>query len=94
MEMSKVMKCEVSDCAYNMDNCCHAKAITIGNSMHPKCDTFCHSSVKGGGANCTAGVGACKTSSCTFNNNLECSAPGISVGYKEQEPDCLTCQIE
>ena len=41
MEMSMVMKCEVNDCAYNMDNCCHAIAITIGDSMHPRCDTFC-----------------------------------------------------
>ncbi len=94
MEMSKVMKCEVSDCAYNMDDCCHAMAITIGDSMNPRCDTFCQSSIKGGDASCMAGVGACKVSSCTYNDNLECGAPGISVGYKGQDPDCLTFQAE
>ena len=94
MEMSKVMKCEVSDCAYNMDNCCHAMAITIGDSTNPRCDTFCKSSMKCGDTSCL-GVGACKVSSCTYNNNLECCcAQGISIGYKEQEPDCLTFQME
>ena len=90
MEMSMVMKCEVSDCAYNMDDCCHTMAITIGDSMCPMCDTFCPSAMKGGDPDTTAGVGACKISACMYNNNLECEAPGISIGYKEQEPDCMT----
>jgi len=94
MEMVKVMKCEVNDCAYNMDDGCHTMVITIGDSMNPRCDTFCLSSMKGGDTSCLAGVGACKISSCTYNNNLECEAPGISIGYKEQEqePDCMTFQ--
>jgi len=37
-----------------------------------------------------AGVGACKVAVCRYNTNLECQASGISVGYGEQEPDCLT----
>ena len=90
--MSKVMKCEVSDCSYNEQNCCQTMAVTIGDGIHPKCDTFCCSTMKGGQSGCTAGVGACKVSSCTYNSGLECSAPGISVGYKENEPDCLTFQ--
>ena len=94
MEMSKVIKCKVSDCAYNVDDCCHTIAITIGNSTSPKCDTFCHSAVKGGEASCTAGVGSCKTSSCIYNSNLECGALGISIGYNGQEPDCLTFKME
>ncbi len=28
MEMSKVIKCEVQDCSYNMDNVCNAMAIS------------------------------------------------------------------
>ena len=94
MEMSKVMKCEVSDCAYNMDDCCHTMAITIGDSINPRCDTFCQASIKGGEAGCATGVGACKISSCVYNSNLECGAPGISVGYKQREPDCLTFQAK
>ena len=91
MEMSMVMKCEVNDCAYNVDSCCHTMAITIGDGMHPRCDTFCQSSTsKGGDTGSMAGVGACKVAVCKYNTNLECQAPGISVGYGEQEPDCLT----
>ncbi len=92
MEMPKVMKCEISDCSYNMDNSCHAMAITIGNGMLPRCDTFCKSAMKGGDANCMACVGACKTSSCSYNSNLECEATAITVGYKGQEPNCMTFQ--
>ena len=94
MEMSKVMKCEVDECAYNMDNCCHTMAITVGDSMNPRCDTFCQSAMVGGDAGCTAGVGSCKTSCCRYNNNLECGASGISVGYKGHDPDCLTFQAK
>ena len=90
MEMSMVMKCEVNDCAYNMDNCCHTIAITIGDGIHPRCDTFCQSTMKGGDTNKTAGVGACKVLSCKYNTRFECQAPGISVGYYGQDPDCLT----
>lgn len=92
MEMSKVSKCEVNDCAYNLDNLCHAMAITVGDSMQPRCDTFCQSATKGGDASCIASVGACKVSSCLYNGDLECQAPEICVGYREQEPDCLTFQ--
>ena len=94
MEMSKVIKCEISDCAYNVDDCCHTMAITVGDSMNPKCDTFCQSSIKGGDVGCMAGVGACKVSACINNSNLECCSPGISVGYKNQEVDCLTFEME
>ena len=90
MEMSKVTKCQVNDCAYNMNNICHAMAITIGDTMHPRCDTFCPSMTKGGDYSCTAGVGACKVSACLYNTALECQAPEISVGYMQDEPDCLT----
>ena len=90
MEMSKVSKCDVSDCAYNMDSICNAMAITIGDDVHPQCDTFCQSEVKGGQMGCLASVGACKVSLCTHNNGLECSASEICVGYNGSEPDCLT----
>jgi hypothetical protein len=90
MEMSKVKKCEVNDCAYNMNNTCHAMAITIGDSTHPRCDTFCLSMIKGGDYALIAGVGACKVASCLHNTALECRATEISVGYMQDEPDCLT----
>lgn len=90
MKMVKVKQCDVSDCAYNSDNMCHAIAVTIGDSDNPMCDTFCPSQTKGGEKTIIAGVGACKVSSCQHNESLECHAPSISVGRQSQEVDCLT----
>ena len=90
MQMPIVANCRVDDCAYNMDHCCHTGAITIGHQAYPRCDTFCHSTVKGGDMGSTAGVGACKVSICKHNKSLECLTPEIAVGYSEQEPYCLT----
>lgn len=39
IDIPLVNECAISDCAYNMDDMCHAKAITIGDGMHPGCDT-------------------------------------------------------
>lgn len=91
MNMPKVSECEMSECSYNRQGQCHALAITIGNSGTPRCDTFCTSPTEGGEANATAGVGACKTTSCVFNSNLECSAPSIRVSrLSRNEADCAT----
>lgn len=90
MEITKVRKCEVTECAYNTDNCCHAIAITIGDESNPMCDTFCQSAVKGGDNEATACVGACKVSSCQHNDSLECQCPEIEVGYQGYDADCLS----
>jgi hypothetical protein len=39
-----------------------------------------------------AGVGACKVSTCEYNQRLECHAPSITVGRQSDEVDCLTFQ--
>ncbi len=90
MEMPKVLECMVSDCAYNSDQKCHAMAITVGDEVHPTCDTFCRAETMGGDTSYNAGVGACKVAPCLHNKDLECQAQEISVGYKEGEVDCLT----
>lgn len=90
MKMPKISACDVTDCAYNRDQQCHATAITVGDDTHPMCDTFFPASEKGGDETGIGHVGACKVSECKFNTKLECQAPGIRVGYKENEPDCLT----
>ena len=94
MEMAKILKCEVSDCSYNVEQICHALAITVGDGVHPRCDTFFRSGVKGGDMSCIGGVGACRVSSCTYNNSLECRALEICVGYQGDEVDCLTFKAE
>jgi len=90
MEMSKVCRCDVAECAYNDSRLCHALAITVGDASHPRCDTIfiCEESAVDLGS--TAGVGACKTIACGFNKGLECSQSEISVGYCQNEVDCLT----
>lgn len=92
MEMPKVLRCEIIDCAYNLDNVCHAMAISIGDGVRPTCNTFCQylMEAKAGDVGCVAQVGACKESDCVHNVCLECQASGIVVGQKEDHPECET----
>ena len=90
MELVKIIECGATECAYNVDQQCHAMAITVGSSIDHRCDTFCGAPKKGGFPDVTATVGACKVEGCAHNSNLECSAPGIRVGHEESEVDCLT----
>ena len=93
MDMPKVERCRVTECCYNMQEACHALAITVGgNGSHPACDTYCDYRVKGGDQSAIAGVGACKVSECVYNQSLACAALGITVGRAQDEADCLTFQ--
>ncbi|MFP4106408.1 MAG: DUF1540 domain-containing protein [Phycisphaerae bacterium] len=92
MRMPKVRECEIDQCAYNQNSMCHALAITIGDAVNPRCDTFCSSHSKGGDPSETASVGACKVSVCKYNESLECTAEDIEVGRKGDEIDCKTFQ--
>ena len=88
MMMPGVKSCNVTDCAYLMNNQCHAMAITIG-AHHPYCDTYFRNSSKGG-ADETGSVGACKVNNCMYNQKFECTAEGIDVRYHEDHADCST----
>lgn len=88
--MPAVSGCEVSRCAYNVEDQCHARAITIGDGSHPACDTFLPSSAHARDARGQAGVGACKVSSCAHNRDFECHADSIRVGLHGDHPDCKT----
>ncbi len=91
MDMPKVERCRVTECCYNYDEICRALAITVGGAEgHPACDTFCDYRTKGGDQSAIAGVGACKVSGCEYNQSLECTASGITVGPGADEADCLT----
>lgn len=89
MKMTKIDGCEVTECAYNRNQQCHAMAITVGDSKHPQCDTFCLGSIKGGDPSVTGSVGACKMSSCRHNKSLECSAATVHIAHKGEEADCM-----
>ncbi|MEW5854200.1 MAG: DUF1540 domain-containing protein [Myxococcota bacterium] len=90
MRMPIIQECSVDACAYNQNKACHALAITVGDTRHPHCDTFCPTAGKGGDPSATGRVGACKVADCQHNTNLECQAPQIAVGYQQGQVDCLT----
>lgn len=88
-KMPRVSACSIGECAYNVSKACHAIAITIGEGNRPMCDTFFESLTRGG-AKDTAGVGACKVTTCRHNKEFECSAPDIRIGDLMNQGNCLT----
>jgi hypothetical protein len=93
LEMPVVSECLVRECAYNKEDGCHARAITIGDDVHPGCDTFLDASPHARNTRQQAGVGACKVSACQHNDDYECSANAIYVGYDKGEVCCLSCAM-
>ncbi len=93
LEMPIVSKCMVTECVYNTDSSCHARAITIGNSVSPGCDTYMAGMRHTKAANLTAGIGACKTVGCRFNSDLECMAESIQVGKVKNKAHCITFDL-
>jgi len=90
VDMPLVSRCTVSECAYNVDTACHARAITVGDGVHPGCDTFLGSSRHTRDTDGNAGVGACKVIGCTHNDDYECTASKITVGHHGTAVDCLS----
>ena len=88
-DMPEVAKCVVSQCAYNANDACHARAITIGEGSDPDCDTFFDNASHTSSSR-TAGVGACKIDDCSHNRDFECTADSIQVGSKGSSVNCLT----
>lgn len=98
LELPVIQACDASECAYNLDSKCHARAVTIGGGSHPACDTFISTERDTGRMHVrnrarTAGVGACKVSGCRHNVDLECEAEGIEVKKHGAHADCNTCTI-
>lgn len=93
LEMPIVTKCMASECVYNLNSNCHARAITIGDSLQPGCDTYMAGSRHAKSVNQIAGIGACKTVGCKFNNDLECMADSIQVGMVKNKANCMTFDL-
>lgn len=89
LEMPEVAGCEATECAYNRDRACRARAITIGGEAGPMCDTAYNAGLHTRGE-VTAGVGACKLAQCRHNNDLECQADVIQVALSGSDPMCKT----
>jgi hypothetical protein len=92
IEMPEVEQCEVSRCAYNVGSTCHARAITVGNMDKHLCDTMImvkeHTQRKE-----AAGVGACRSANCVYNEDLECQADGINVTVSGGQAVCKTFAV-
>lgn len=94
VEMPIVKGCEVAQCVYNTDTACHAKAITIGDTVQPGCDTyFISQSSHAKSLQQKAGVGACKMFDCKFNDDFECAASEIMVGLQKNSAKCMTYSL-
>jgi hypothetical protein len=90
IEMPVVAQCMVNECAYNANSGCNARAITIGDEHQPGCDTFMAGSHHASAAGQAAGIGACKTVGCKFNDDLECMAESVQVGIIKNDANCMT----
>lgn len=91
IDMPYVADCMIADCAYNLKNKCHARAITIGDGTNPACDTsFLGGSKHTHNTKQIAGVGACKITGCNFNDDLECTAENITVDMRNGDISCMT----
>ena len=90
IQMAPIERCEATGCAYNVNQSCHARAITVGGGTHPACDTYVPSGRHVAVHSEPAGVGACKVEDCRYNHDLECDAPSIAVGRHGQHADCTT----
>lgn len=88
IQMPKVMKCTINNCGYNHGDRCHAKAITIGDVIHPECDTFLDSQKHTNERNRIACVGACKVIDCVHNEDFECCADYITVKLIDGKNRC------
>lgn len=90
MNMPKVLTCMASECCYNVQNVCHALAISVGDAALPRCNSYCQGACKGGDSGAIAGVGGCRLAHCLHNRNLLCHAPAINLARSGKE---ITCQL-
>ncbi len=91
MNVTQILACDMSNCAYNTNYICHTPGINVG--PHAECSTYTHGSSKGGFQEVTGGIGACLASDCKFNERLECQAPNIGVANHDRHADCKTFQV-
>ena len=82
-----VMTCLAEDCTYNCREECCAPAIEVGDD-HPRCDTYTTGEVTI--AEMSSKVQDCKVSDCHFNNEMACSAAGVTLTTHSDHADCIT----
>ena len=85
-----VLTCIKIDCDYNVDDCCYAGGIEVGDE-HPQCDTYTTGSATP--TEQMANVSTCHVTDCFFNKQEDCCAAGITVGEHSGHADCLTARM-
>ena len=90
LDIAEVSGCAATQCAYNVGGDCKAQAITVGDGVHPACDTFIQAESHHTDWTGHAGVAACKVSACRHNRDYECRADGIRVDRHDGHADCVT----
>lgn len=89
MEMIQILKCDMSDCEYNIDNLCHTIGVNI--SERAECQTYIQGKNKRGFQEVKGGIGACHTANCEFNVEHECRArDGIKLAVNRKKARCET----
>lgn len=89
LELTEIGSCNVSSCAFNANNGCQAKAVTIGETSSAACGTF-YVGTASVAASGSTGVATCKAVSCKHNRNLTCGAEAIVVANAATGPVCQT----
>lgn len=87
-EEARVLTCHAIDCSYNCATECCAPQIEVGDS-HPMCDTYTRNpqvDIQTG----EPPVGACKVTQCHYNQEMDCSASGITLTVHSGHADCAT----
>lgn len=88
--MPIIDECEVTGCAYNLERSCQARAITVGDGIHPACDTYYSRDRHVVNRHPGSGVAACHVEACVHNQDLECQADRIHIASHDGHADCAT----
>ena len=89
-ESTAVAACRARFCAFNNKGKCKAVAINVGGPA-PRCDTFMIDEKKCPRATeVSAGIGACKVKSCSFNDCFLRTAPEVEIIFRVNQAECAT----
>lgn len=92
-DVPRVDACAAMACGYNVDNRCHATAITVGGETTPLCLTFLPGGehyVEDPGR---AAVGACELTRCHYNDRKSCRAASVQMACTQRVPGCLAARL-
>jgi hypothetical protein len=91
---AEVKQCSVTECYYNQERLCTARAITVG-SEKALCETWMNAEKQHSPKQNSALVGACHIGDCQYNQSFYCHATeDISVDKIDNKAQCSTYKPE